>query len=215
LKGGNGCYAESGPLALHWDKVTAGERGGTLAEVLEPIAALPAGSLWRYGQAGDLPGENLQIDRDGLMAIANAAAGKRTILYTHKPPTKENLAKLGEAREAGLHINLSANSPGHADMLARTGFDVVSILPAEFGRKSVKRGKDAVWAESLSAYKLRTKPLDHKTPAGRQIAICPATYLDTNCAACGLCAKPERNGAVVGFPAHGSSHKRVSATARG
>jgi len=219
LKNGGGCYAESGPLALHWDQVTSGERGGTLSEVLEPIAALPAGAIWRYGQAGDLPGENLQIDRDGLMAIANAAMGKRTILYTHKPPTKENLAKLTEAKEAGLHINLSANSPRHADMLAKTGFDVVSILPAEFGRttKRVKIGgkTEVEWAESLSDYKRRTKPLNHSTPAGRKIAICPATYLDTNCAACGLCAKPERNGAVVGFPAHGSGAKRTSATARG
>ena len=87
LKGGNGCYAESGPLALHWSAVTAGERGGTLDEVLEPIRQLPDGAIWRYGQAGDLPGGNNTIDRDGLMAIATAAKGKRTILYTHKPPT--------------------------------------------------------------------------------------------------------------------------------
>ena len=30
----NGCYADGGPLALHWRKVTEGERGDTWDEFL-------------------------------------------------------------------------------------------------------------------------------------------------------------------------------------
>ena len=208
--GAAACYAESGPLALHWNNVTSGKNSATLDEVLEPIRKLPQGAIWRYGQAGDLPGVNNAIDIDGLMAIAKAGENKRTILYTHKPPMPANLAALRKARdEYGLHVNLSGNSPRHADMLAQHGFDVVTILPGEYGRKT--KGKE--WSETLSEYKTRTKALDHKTPEGRQIAVCPATYLDTNCAACGLCAKPERNGAIVGFPAHGTGNKKATATA--
>jgi len=205
LKGGGGCYAESGPLALHWGKVTEGERGGTLAEVLAPIAALPAGSLWRYGQAGDLPGQGNAIDPDGLALISAAGRDKRTILYTHKPPTPANLTALRKARdEDGLHVNLSSNSPAHADQLVKHGFDVVTVVPSEYGRKAKSKGKRTVWAETLSDYKRRTKSLDHRTPAGHQLAICPATYLDTSCAACGLCANASRNGSIVAFPAHGT-----------
>jgi hypothetical protein len=39
------------------------------------------------------------------------------------------------------------------------------------------------------------------TPAGRRIAVCPATYTGTTCDACRACAKPRE--AVIGFPAHG------------
>ncbi|MEG0068146.1 MAG: hypothetical protein RR740_26515, partial [Pseudomonas sp.] len=35
---GNGCYAESGPLALHWKAVTAGKRGGSLDELCTKIS---------------------------------------------------------------------------------------------------------------------------------------------------------------------------------
>ena len=39
------CYASSGPLALHWAKVTAGERGTDWATFAQLIAELPDGQL--------------------------------------------------------------------------------------------------------------------------------------------------------------------------
>jgi hypothetical protein len=40
------------------------------------------------------------------------------------------------------------------------------------------------------------------TPAGRRIAICPATYTDTTCASCQVCARADRGDVIIGFPAH-------------
>lgn len=37
----NGCYADGGPLRLHWDKVTSGERGLTFSQLLEELRGLP------------------------------------------------------------------------------------------------------------------------------------------------------------------------------
>jgi len=46
-----------------------------------------------------------------------------------------------------------------------------------------------------------TAPLPVRTPAGRRIAICPATYTAGTCKSCCVCAEPRE--AVIGFPAHG------------
>ena len=58
----NGCYAESGPLKLHWLKVTEGKRGDDWPTFLGKIRDLPAGSKWRHNQAGDLPGDTQDLD---------------------------------------------------------------------------------------------------------------------------------------------------------
>jgi hypothetical protein len=49
------------------------------------------------------------------------------------------------------------------------------------------------------------------TPAGRRLAVCPATYADTTCEACGACAKTRE--AIIGFPAHGHWRQVEAATA--
>ena len=96
LKAG-GCYAMYGPLNLHWNAVTSGERGTEdLDEALKPIRKLNRGALWRYGQAGDLPGEGDEIDREAMLKIATASRGKRAIVFTHKPATPKNLDILRE-----------------------------------------------------------------------------------------------------------------------
>jgi hypothetical protein len=59
----NGCYAETGALAMHWDRVSRGLAGGSWSEFCAEVAALRPGRLWRYAQAGDLPGYGPQIDR--------------------------------------------------------------------------------------------------------------------------------------------------------
>src|SRR5690554_5488578 len=69
---GNGCYAELGPLGMFWKKVTTGTAGTSLKAALAHIKRLPKGTIWRYGQAGDLPGPADVIDPDGLAQIAAA-----------------------------------------------------------------------------------------------------------------------------------------------
>ena len=187
---GNGCYADGYPLKGRWDEVTRGERGGPLAALCEKIAALPAGQLWRHNQAGDLPGDGERIDSAGLAAIVAANNGKRGFTFTHySPARKRNAAAIRKANAAGFTVNLSANNLEHADDLAALDIGPVAVvLPAGFdGRQT-------------------------ETPAGRRVAQCPATYKDTTCADCGLCAKRDRK-VIVGFPAHGVHKRKADAVA--
>lgn len=195
-----GCYALTGPLKLHWDKVTSGERGTDLDEALKPIRKLNRGALWRWGQAGDLPGKGDVIDHEAMRKIANVNRGKRAIVFTHKPPTPENLAILREVAEKGLNVNLSADNLEEADELADLGLPVVTVLSSEHGRKS---------AEPLGKYRERLRSLPRRTPRGRKIAVCPATYADISCTECGVCADGDRKGVIIGFPAHGAQKRHV------
>lgn len=198
----NGCYAEAGPIAILWRAVTSGSKGISFADLCRRIRRLPRGQIWRYGQAGDLPGEGDEIDGDQLSELAAANARRPAIVFTHKPPTLANLKHLRAAIGLGLHINLSADSLSEADELASTGLSVVTILSSEYGRKD---------GEALQAYRTRRKRLPSHTPAGLRIAICPATYLDLTCVECQVCSKSRANGTVMGFPAHANRASRVDA----
>src|SRR5580765_150236 len=58
------CYANGGPLAIHWRMVSNGTRGTDWNGFVSQIALLPPGQDWRHNQAGDLPGENNDIDSE-------------------------------------------------------------------------------------------------------------------------------------------------------
>lgn len=202
----NGCYADGGPLRLHWDKVTKGERGGSFNEFIEQIKVLPEGQVWRYGQAGDLPGKGDLIDREQLKELVEANNNRPVIAYTHKPPVGNNLRALKHAVANGFSVNLSADSFDEADTLAATGLPVVVVLPSEYGR-----GK----GEDLASYNVRVKDLPQHTPGGLKIAVCPATYTDTTCGQCLACAKSDRNDVVIGFPAHGNKKNVINRAYQG
>lgn len=181
---GNGCYAESGPLALHWRAVTNGTRGGTLDELCAKVAALPRHQLWRHNQAGDLPGYQGEIDPGAVRRIAEANKGRRGFTYTHYRPTATNQEIVSRANKAGFTINWSAETLEQADEYAdlQNG-PVVCVLPAD-----------------------QLTPV--RTPAGRLVTVCPAVTGNTDCLNCGICQQRDRQ-AIVGFPAHGSGAKRV------
>ena len=205
-----GCYAASGPLAMHWRAVTNGSRGTDWKSFVETIANLPIGRLWRHNQAGDLPGDGARIDAGALSALVRANVGRRGFTYTHYSADADNCGAIRNANDAGFTVNLSANNVAHADTLADTGAGpVVSVLPLEYARGS-KRGE---WAESAEEYRARLATLPMRTPAGRRIVVCPATNRDdVSCATCALCAVAGRT-TIVGFPAHGTGAKRASAVA--
>lgn len=186
-----GCYAKGGPLAMYWRKVSAGTAGAGWKAFLASVRALPAGQLWRHNQAGDLPGEGNRIDAQALRELVRANEGKKGFTYTHKPPTKRNARAIAEANENGFVINLSANSMKHADELAGHAIGpVVTVLPI-------------------------TTIKNTRTPAGRSVIVCPATYRENiSCSTCGLCARATR-GFIVGFPAHGASKRKASNIAEG
>lgn len=180
----NGCYADGGPLAIHWRAVTEGQRGAQWSDFTAQIAALPDGQLWRHNQAGDLPGAGDAIDPVALGELVRANVGRRGFTYTHKPATSENLHWIRAANEWGFTVNLSANDLTHADALADTGLPVVTVLPVD-------------------------APAKLETPAGRTVVTCPATYRDgVSCATCQLCQRANR-ATIVGFPAHGAGKARV------
>ena len=179
----NGCYAESGPLALHWAKISEGLRGLNWSEFCAAIASLPIGQLWRHNQAGDLPGIGNTIDRAALRELTTANAGKRGYTYTHKPLTPENAEAIAEANRTEFTINLSADTVEQADRYKAMGIGPVAV----------------VLPHDVSA--------NFKTPAGNQVTICPATNRENvSCSTCKLCARKDR-ACIVGFPAHGTRKK--------
>lgn len=183
-----GCYAKSGPLALHWRKVTSGGRGLSWEQFCDEIAALPRNQLWRHNQAGDLPGDNEYIDASALARLTRANKGRRGFTYTHKYSTEANREAIRSANANGFTINLSANTLAHADTLADYACGPVAVvLPS-------------------------SQTTNTLTPAGRKVVICPATQRDNvTCATCGLCSR--QRSAIVGFPAHGTGKAKASRVA--
>ena len=176
---------------------------------------------WRYAQAGDLPGYGAEIDGELLEELVAVNTGRNVIAFTHKPAlgddtvAVENRRLIAAAVKAGFTINLSADNPAHADRLAELGIaPVVTVLARAYAREAVrhrfKRRRDE-WAETIREWRDRTVSLPRYTPAGRRIAICPATYTDATCKTCGACANVRD--AVIGFPAHGALRQAEAATA--
>jgi hypothetical protein len=217
----NGCYAETGALAIHWSRVSSGLAGESWSEFCEKVAALRPGRLWRYAQAGDLPGYGAEIDGALLDELVAANIRKNAIAFTHKPvlgddPVAiENRRLIAAAVKAGFTVNLSADNPAHADRLAELGIaPVVTVLARAYARKALrhrfKRRRDE-WAETIGEWRDRTGSMPRHTPAGTRIAICPATYSDATCKSCGACT--HGRDAVIGFPAHGAWRQAEAATA--
>lgn len=185
----NGCYAASGPLALHWRKVTNGLSGDNYGAFLDKVSRLMKGQLWRHNQAGDLIGEGDTLDVQALALLVKANKGKRGFTYTHKPlDTQAERDAIRDANKGGFTVNLSGNTLDHADTLADMGIaPVVVVLPHDATQNTM-------------------------TPKGRKVVVCPATQRDdVSCASCGLCQK--QRDSIVGFPAHGPSKRKASAIA--
>ena len=186
-----GCYAKGGPLAMHWRKVTEGERGTAWGEFCSTIKALPAGQVWRHNQAGDLPGDGDNIDVAALWQLVQANGDSRGFTYTHYDVTDaDNASAVELANMYGFTVNLSANNVAHADELAALDIGpVVTVLDADASENTT-------------------------TPAGRKVVVCPATQRDdVTCSDCQLCQR--QRDVIIGFPAHGSSKRKASAIANG
>jgi len=190
-----GCYADSGPLAMHWRKVTSGERGTAFDVFLQSVRKIQRNALWRHNQAGDLAGMGDKIDADALERLTAANRGRKGFTYTHKPLTPSNVDAIEHANANGFTVNVSANSLAHADeYCAATSAPVVAVVPEDWNKRA------------------------GKTAAGNRFVQCPATVSDdVTCASCGLCQKQRTaSGArrpIVLFPAHGASKRKASAIA--
>ena len=121
---GNGCYAENFPLSLHWDKVSAGERGDTFEDFLGKLRNISRGQLWRHAQAGETPLE-------AFLPIARAARRARGFGYTHHRPSPVVVNLLKNCAALNLRINISADSIADADTAIAAGLPAVTVLPSD------------------------------------------------------------------------------------
>lgn len=186
---GAGCYAEQAFQKAHWRKLAC-EGGAPWHELLDRVAALAPGTLWRYAVAGDLPGDGDTLDEGLVMELARANYGhgrpRLGFGFTHKPCNSvADGVVLLRARAHGLVINLSADGLADADRkLAMRIAPVVAVVPSD-------------------------TPRFFRTPGGARGVVCPAEVGDITCRECRLCANASRS-SVVGFRAHGNHARRVS-----
>lgn len=195
LKNG-GCYGLGGPVNIHWKRLTEKKKGQLWADFVESVRTkIFGGQLWRHNAVGDLVGENNNIDGVSLKMLVAANKGKKGFTYTHKPvlPSENVSAKtiaanrkaIAHANKNGFTINLSADNLEMADK-----------------KHDLKIGPVTVILPSTQEEKVCY------TPLGKKVIVCPATYMDNmNCSKCQLCQK--QRSAIVGFPAHGVSKKKV------
>lgn len=186
----NGCYSEYGHLQNHWSRVTRGQRGTDLQAHCEALAALPKRQVWRYGQAGDLPGDGVEINADDLDMLVKANKGKYGFGFTHYDPfIPANASAIAKANQSGFTINLSANSISHADQLVALRIAPVAVILPKGTQKAFR------------------------TPAGNWVAVCPADpKKHITCATCQVCSHSTRK-AIIGFPVHGSGAKKAQIVA--
>ena len=198
------CYASSGPLCIHWNKVSKHERGENWQGFIQTISAkIPKGQIWRHNQAGDLVGKDDTICAHSLDDLIVANKGKQGFSYTHYPVipkqfkvdenepktdneineiTSFNKVCIQRANEQGFTINVSADNMETAEKVFAMGLPTVAIIP-----------EDA--------------PIKGKTENGTPYIACPAQVFDgKTCENCGLCQKPNRK-QIIGFYVHGSRKK--------
>jgi hypothetical protein len=183
-----GCYAKSGPQALHWRKVSEGERGMSWAEFITAIRNIQRGQIWRHNVSGDLPHNGLgDIDADKVSQLVNANRGRKGYTYTHHPLNDDNVSVIRECNANGFTVNASTESVEVADkVMTEHGIPAVAVINSEESRRFFK------------------------TESGRKVIVCPATIHDNvTCATCGLCQKADRE-FVIAFPAHGTAKKTVN-----
>jgi hypothetical protein len=179
---GAGCYAELGPVSIHWGKTKTPWRA-----FLEHVRAIPHRVLWRYAVAGDLPGKGNSINTQELWQLVDANGKSRGFTYTHKPMSKHYADTVKRINESTpFTINLSADSLDEADRKADLGIGPVTVVVPSH------------------------TTLATTTPKGRRVVVCPATLNpQVNCQNCRICSVSKRN-FIVGFPAHGSRKKLVN-----
>lgn len=131
-----GCYAKYGPLGLHWNKVTEGERGGSWSKFLKWVSGLPVGTLWRHNQAGDLPGLKEYLDRTKTRSLCEAAAHTRGFTYTHK--WLRNMGAIAALNKiGGFTINTSCDTLQEARLSFENGLPTTVILPEDWEDSSL------------------------------------------------------------------------------
>jgi len=183
-----GCYAKSGPQAIHWRKTSNGERGMVWAEFTKAIRKLQRGQLWRHNVSGDLPHNGLgDIDAAKVAQLVDANRGRKGYTYTHHPLNADNIQVLQDCNSNGFTVNASTEDVEVADkVMTEHNIPAVAVVNSEESRRFFT------------------------TSSGRKVVVCPATiHENVTCATCGLCQQSDRQ-FVIAFPAHGNAKKTVN-----
>jgi len=187
---GTDCYARFGPLGMHWKKVREGMRGDNWTAFCNRVRQFAINQVWRHNQAGDLPQrKDGKIHKSKLMQLIRAAKHTMGWTYTHYDPMdSHNRECIEQANKSGnFTINLSADSLTQADEYVKLGIAPVTVVLPE-----------------------NSKVRGNVTPGGLPIVTCPAQISELTCAECKLCQVKTRK-SIVGFLAHGTASKRLSA----
>jgi hypothetical protein len=182
-----GCYAKSGPQAIHWRKVSNAERGVSWDEFTKLIRKIAKGQLWRHNVAGDLPHNDGNIDYLQLRQLIDANKGKKGYTYTHHVLNDHNVIAVQNSNALGFTINASCESVDEADRVM-TEYNIPAVA--------------VVNSDKTDRF--------YKTTNGRKVITCPATiHENVTCATCGLCQVADRD-YILAFPAHGNAKKTVN-----
>lgn len=182
-----GCYAKSGPQAIHWRKVSNAERGVVWSEFIAQIRKIQRGQIWRHNVSGDLQHNNGNIDYIKLRQLIDANKGRKGFTYTHHVLNDHNVICLQNANSLGFTVNASTESVEVADqVMTMHGIPAVAVVSSD-----------------------KTDRF-YRTESGRKVITCPATIHESvTCATCGLCQQSDRE-FIIAFPAHGVAKKTVN-----
>lgn len=182
-----GCYAKSGPQAIHWRKVSNAERGFAWDEFVNQIRKISKNQIWRHNVSGDLQHNDGNIDYKKLRQLIMANKGRRGYTYTHHKLNEHNIVSLQNANMMGFTVNVSCESIEEADRVM-TEHEIPAVA--------------VVNSDKTDRF--------YKTSSGRKVITCPATIHDNvTCSTCGLCQKADRD-YIIAFPAHGNAKKTVN-----
>ena len=180
-EGGNGgCYGTGRIFGI------ARKYSATLShdDAVKKLMRAPRGAKYlRDRVVGDLVAADGSFDMFHVLSIATIAkeVGLRPFGYTHAWPIMTR-AQADMARAAGYTLNASCET--EEDVRRATDLGMPTVITGDH------------WEEGSIV-------------AGRRIVTCPAqTRDDTDCARCGLCAKPDR-ACTVRFEVHGTARKQA------
>ena len=182
------CYALYHFLGMFWKKLSKGEirKSTDWNGFIRDVKYHCRLKMWRYGQAGELPGDGDNLDREKCLelALANRRVKAKGMCYTHYPITKKNAEVVRMMNTLGFVVNFSADSRAEVDQAIALGCPVVTVADHR-----------------------RRKPI--KTADGNHVACCPnAIDKRIQCMTCRICWKSDRKVAIY-FPGHGQWKKNL------
>ena len=186
------CYAKTGPQSWHWNKVSAGKRGGNWSELTDFVRSLKPNQVWRHNVSGDLPHtvvddvEYIRLDLLKELVDANKLSDAKGYTYSHHKLHSHNLEALKYANKNGFTINASCESLTQADDAMDKGLPAVCVVNSDKSK------------------------CPKTTPQGRKVTICPAQLHEhVQCANCKLCSHSNRS-QVVAFLSHGNRSRKAN-----